>query len=149
MATRAELVERVTALREQGLYNREIGERLGISASYVSEIRLDPTGEKAKERKRGYSGTCHLCGGPTTGSLGRSKAPTTCRSCLQGPPHWARNGGPPDRRRRVPVRLIDVSLDKRMAGAEEACKYEDDGEMRNPIVAAAIWPSDTTYWIAA
>ena len=143
--TRAERHAQILAARSEGLTDKHIALRLGISYSLVREILSDPDGSRARERKRGYAGTCAQCGGPTDGSNGRDKAPSLCRYCVRGLPRPK----PPDNRRRVPVRLPEIPLERRLAAAEQACRIEKGDFERQEILFAAISPSNTVYWVAA
>lgn len=78
---RADLAEMAVTLRQRGHTARQIADLLGVSRSYASELYRDPTGEKAKARKRSYGGTCKDCGARTDGSNGRANAPTQCWVC--------------------------------------------------------------------
>lgn len=91
---RADRVADVAALRAQGLTHQRIADRLGISRSYVRDLIYDPTGAKGLARKASYAGVCERCGGPTSGSNGRAKAPRLCITCtdaLREPPHGSVN----------------------------------------------------------
>jgi predicted transcriptional regulator len=79
--TRAERASQVQFLRKQGLLYREIAELVGISPSYVSALLDDPDATKEHARRESYRGVCEVCGGPTTGSEGRQKAPKLCKDC--------------------------------------------------------------------
>lgn len=81
MATRAENAAAVKRLRDEGLLQREITERLGLSRSYVSELLVDPEGTAVRERKARYHGTCVDCGGATYGGAGLAAAPKRCHPC--------------------------------------------------------------------
>ena len=72
---RLELAERVRLLREDGLTQREIAERLGITRSWAAELDNDPDGLKARARKDSYAGVCVDCGAATSGSDGATAAP--------------------------------------------------------------------------
>jgi hypothetical protein len=48
----------------------------------------------------------------------------------------------------TPVRLTEIPLDRRLMAAREACRREDDGQMRTELLAAALFPSDRIYWVA-
>ena len=87
-AERAALAERVRVLRdEEGLLYREIVDRLGISYSYAQSLYTDPDGAKARTRKNSYRQPCPRCGGPMTGSDGRSGAPGLCADCSRRAQH--------------------------------------------------------------
>jgi transcriptional regulator with XRE-family HTH domain len=76
-----ENVKRVQKLRAQGLLQREIAERTGLSRSTVSQALTDPTGEKERVRRRKrYGGTCIDCGGPTRYG-GTRVPPKRCKPC--------------------------------------------------------------------
>ena len=53
---------------------------------------------------------------------------------------------PPDTRRRCPVRLSDVPVEVRLYAARS---IDGDADERRDILMAALFPSDTIYWIAA
>jgi Homing endonuclease associated repeat len=79
---RQERAAQVIALREDGLFDREIAARLGISRSYAHGLRTDPSGEDAKRRKDSYRRPCPKCGRLMTGSDGRgASAPALCLRC--------------------------------------------------------------------
>jgi transposase len=81
--TRVEKARRAAELRREGLTYREIGERMGgAKQSTVHAWLDDPDGSKLKARKRGYDGTCRVCGGRTNGYAGPGKAGVTCASCV-------------------------------------------------------------------
>jgi hypothetical protein len=86
--TRAERVVEVIRLREQGLTQRAIAERLGLSRSYTGELCADPGGLKVRARKTSYRGTCVVCGNATDGSGGRAKAPRYCITHANQNPDW-------------------------------------------------------------
>lgn len=72
--TRAEAVEWCVALRAGGMTTREIAAELCISRTYVRDLFWDPTGEKARARKRRcLMRPCERCDAPTWGRL--------CTSC--------------------------------------------------------------------
>lgn len=52
-------------------------------------------------------------------------------------------------RRTVPVRLCDIPERVRMTAAMHACRREPDADARKAIIAAAVFPSDNVYYIAA
>jgi hypothetical protein len=78
--TREERVVPVRALREEGHTWREIGEMLGISPKYAHGLYSDPTGEKARERKRRYECPCVDCG-KTINPNGLGRETVRCRTC--------------------------------------------------------------------
>jgi DNA-binding MarR family transcriptional regulator len=79
--TRADRARTVAQLRDQGLPQREIAERTGLSRSYVSELLGDTNGAKANARRDRYRGTCKGCGARTTGGDGPGAAPDYCWHC--------------------------------------------------------------------
>ncbi len=81
--TRAERAEQVAALRSQGLLQRQIADQIGISRPYVAELLIDPDGSKIAKRRLDNRGVCRVCGSATTGTAGRSKAPTICLGCYR------------------------------------------------------------------
>lgn len=74
-------------MRDEGLLLREIAERLGLAVSSVHDVLVDPSGEKARARKRKRHGVCVGCGAHTfnSGSVARAM-PKRCRSCAEA---WA------------------------------------------------------------
>lgn len=60
--TRAERHTQVCALKECGLTFDQIAARLGLAKSTVTDAYYDPTGEKARARKRRRFGHCVDCG---------------------------------------------------------------------------------------
>lgn len=87
---RKERVAQVRELEAQGMTSGEIARKLGISYGYAREIRGDPDGVRAKERKESYRGKCIDCGRATDGSNGRAGAPERCRECASDY-YWAKN----------------------------------------------------------
>lgn len=56
----------------------------------------------------------------------------------------------PSRRRRVPVRLVDVPKPERLKAANEAIRHEPDPYVRLQIRMLAVSPpADLIAWIAA
>jgi hypothetical protein len=147
--TRKELVVQVAGLRADGLTYTQIGERLDRKPGSIRNLMSDPSGSKQRARRARYQGTCVDCGGPTDGANGREKAPLRCLYCVQGIlPHERERPSEPSRRRCIPVRLCDLPVDVRMAGAREANRVEPGLQERQEILIAALLPSETTYWIA-
>lgn len=70
ISTRAEHAARVQELSVHGLVAREIGERLGLSRSYVAELLADPDGSNVAARKAKAKGTCVDCGKTTAYDTG-------------------------------------------------------------------------------
>lgn len=139
---------RISELRASGLSYKEIAiaatEEFGtpVSMSTVGNLLIDPDGRKARARKDSYGGRCVDCGGPTTGSNGRAKAPTRCRRCAQG------HLDSPSERRTQPVTLVSLPLDLRLAGAREANRVEQGEYERMEILLAALYPSSNVYYVA-
>lgn len=146
-AKRAELAARVLELRAAEIPYRQIAERLSIGLGYARDLGNDPDMSKRRERNKRYEGVCADCGGPTTGSGGHGTAPTRCLACTNG---WVGGERPGERskRRTVPVRLCDLPQDVLLDGAAEACRREQGDLERAGIVAAALYPSSRTYWLA-
>lgn len=86
--TRAEKAAVALSLRNEGLLQREIAERMGCSVKTVNAWLTDPDGSKLKARKDGYRGTCTECGGQTDGSNGSAAAPSVCAECQR----WTEEG---------------------------------------------------------
>lgn len=63
--SRAEWHTDVMALFAEGLNGQDIARQLGLCSSFVYELRKDPTGAKALERKERARGKCVDCGGRT------------------------------------------------------------------------------------
>lgn len=92
---RRDLAARALVMRSRGALQREIAAALGVSRSYASSLTgRDPLGDKDRERKQRYAGTCEVCGDPTSGSNGRDLAPTLCERCSHQRQHderfWTR-----------------------------------------------------------
>jgi hypothetical protein len=138
--TRAERLQQILVGKARGLTQREIAAELGLTRSVVNSILTDPDGSKARARKDSYRGVCVECGGPTAGDR-PGIAPLRCRWCVQGK-------DPPRRRLTLPVRLCDLPLDVRLAGAREAARSWRDPLDRAEILLAALTPSTTVYWLA-
>lgn len=68
---------------------RAIAEQLGVNSRTVANWVIDPDGTKNHARKDSYRGECSRCGGPTTGSGGKSAAPTKCAHCRREVDHIA------------------------------------------------------------
>lgn len=49
-------------MRDSGLLLRQIAEATGLAISTVQDLLVDPSGEKARERKRRYERACVGCG---------------------------------------------------------------------------------------
>lgn len=54
-----------------------------------------------------------------------------------------------DERRCVPVKLSEIPLEQRLEAARQAARWEPGDEERQALLAAALWPSNETYWVAA
>lgn len=54
-----------------------------------------------------------------------------------------------DPRRHVPVRLCDIPAEKRLAAAQRECRDAKDETEKSELLYAALFPSDTVYWVAA
>jgi len=74
-------VAQIENLERRGLTTREIAEQLGLARSTVNIYRADPDGERQRQRRHHYQGTCVGCGQPTSGSGGPNRAPKRCRAC--------------------------------------------------------------------
>ena len=61
---RAELAAEVHRRLDAGQERWQIVRDLGISNSYYSSLKLDPSGELDRQRKRQYMSECSECGGP-------------------------------------------------------------------------------------
>jgi HNH endonuclease len=92
--TRAERLQQIRPLREQGYTYKQIGEKLGIGASQVRDVLYDPDGTKIAARRARYQGTCEQCGGPTNGNNGPGTASKLCASCKQAEQHNNRHWTP-------------------------------------------------------
>jgi hypothetical protein len=143
---RGELVTAAVQLHAQhpDWSKAQLAVALGVRPQALRNALADPLGMKQRARRVRYQGRCRVCGGATSGSEGRgANQPRTCWRCARGlPPE-------PDRRRRVPVRLCDLPLEVRLDGAAEACRHEPDLDARADIVAVALQPPATVYWVAA
>lgn len=146
---RALLAAEAIRLREkEGLTLPHIAHRLGVKRSYASLLINDPDGSKEKTRKASYGQPCAECGRQTSGSNGRDKAPGRCIYCVSGrtPPE---DEIPRERRRRVPIRLTEISQERRLEAAHEACRIYKDERERRELLLAALFPSNRVYWVAA
>jgi hypothetical protein len=74
-------VAEIERLERRGLTTREIAEQLGLARSTVNIYRADPDGQRQRDRRQRYRGTCAGCGRPTSGSGGQKRAPERCRAC--------------------------------------------------------------------
>jgi len=90
-AERLALATEVARLRAApfSLTHRVIGNRLGISTSYASELDCDPDGAKTRARKDSYRRPCPNCGKLMDGSNGRN-GPKLCKDCAAAAQHEAR-----------------------------------------------------------
>ena len=52
----------------------------------------------------------------------------------------------PSRRRRVPVRLLDVPLELRLKAAREECRHAKTERERKALLAAALAPNESTVF---
>jgi DNA-binding CsgD family transcriptional regulator len=160
--TRAERVAQIERLERRGLATREIAEQLGLARSTVNIYRADPDGERQRQRRQRYQGTCRGCGGPTSGSGGPKRAPERCRSCagkrrrnwseqrvLEAIRDWTDvTGSPPT--------LADWSPAHAPAGHEGSARYRSErgrwpsastvaarfGSLRAAIEAAGLRPAE-------
>jgi transcriptional regulator with XRE-family HTH domain len=82
---RRRLAGEARRLRDAGLLQREIQERLGVSRAYVSELLNDPDGTAAKRRKQRYAGVCVDCGAPTSGARDAGRSRAACSAPAGGP----------------------------------------------------------------
>jgi hypothetical protein len=82
--TRAERVAQIERLERRGFGTHEIADRLGLARSTINIYRADPDGERQRQRRASYQGTCRGCGAQTSGSGGPRRAPERCRSCAGG-----------------------------------------------------------------
>jgi hypothetical protein len=69
---------------EEGLTIAEIARRLGRAEATIKAYLYDPVGEKAREVKARYRGTCRSCGAPTSARKGKGDAYAYCRRCHPG-----------------------------------------------------------------
>lgn len=142
--------KRALELLALGWTRAAIARQIGVSPNTISRW-LDPdvarrNREASLRYKRSLVGICVDCGGPTryAGTKESTKASRRCKWCAQGklPPPA------PDRRRCVPVRLVDIELEVRLEGAREANRYEAGDLERQEILFAAIAPSENVYWVS-
>lgn len=91
MTVRGRRASTAQSLKEFGYSALEISKQMDLSRSYISSLLTDPDGTKDAARKKSYSGICKVCGGPTSGSNGRSRAPSQCAKCIQHPKFWTRD----------------------------------------------------------
>jgi hypothetical protein len=145
-AERQRLAKRVAYLRSVGLLHREISEELGISRSYVSELLVDPDGAKTRARKKSYRGKCQVCGAPTDGSNGPTKAPRRCR--LHAPAELGK-------RTRALTRLRDIQAVQRWVALYGETPSAHDwnphfgqatAEQRERFYTTGPWPWAPDIW---
>ena len=76
----------------EGLTIAEIAQRLGRAQATIKAYLYDPTGEKARDVKARYRGTCRNCGAPTSPRGGKGDAYAYCKRCHPGAiaPEWTR-----------------------------------------------------------
>jgi hypothetical protein len=65
--------------RQQGESIATIAQRLLCRPAAVKAYLYDPTGERSRERKRSYQGRCIVCGSPTSGGDGKTRARRYCQ----------------------------------------------------------------------
>lgn len=82
VTSRAERAARALELRQAGLLQRQIAGEMQISVNYVSDLLVDPTGDKARARKDRYRLPCPQCGRPMDGSGGHANSPKLCTNCM-------------------------------------------------------------------
>jgi hypothetical protein len=82
MTAREEKAATVRALREEGHTYKAIGRILGIGVSMAHQLHDDPTGEKARGRKRRYERPCVDCG-KTLNPNGSAPNTVRCFPCLK------------------------------------------------------------------
>jgi hypothetical protein len=115
-STRQEREAVAQQLRRDGWLLREIAEHMGVAIQTVHAWLSDPGGKRLRKRKESYSGTCDLCGGPTTGSYGPN-APTRCKGCITWTPEalllWVRDWA--DEHGGIPPRRVDFRGGERAA----------------------------------
>lgn len=90
--SRVDRAATASRLRAKGYTVRRIAEEMGVSRTYASDLLTDPDGSKDRKRKKRYSGTCDLCGGPTSPS-NTSVPHRRCRRCQLAHPknlYWTR-----------------------------------------------------------
>lgn len=80
---------------EEGLLQRQVAERLGVSVSYAGALLTDPDRSKEAARRDSYREPCPGCGKPMDGSNGRGPdAPRLCADCMAAAQHderyWTR-----------------------------------------------------------
>lgn len=64
------LADQAARLHADGLNGLQIAAQLNISKSYACELLTDPTGDRSRERKERYAGTCTECGAKTSYTVG-------------------------------------------------------------------------------
>jgi hypothetical protein len=73
-------------LRDLGLLQRQIAERMGISRSYAGDLLTDPDGSRGRARKDSYRQPCPECGRLMSGGGGPNVSPERCRVCAAADP---------------------------------------------------------------
>jgi hypothetical protein len=69
---------------QENLTIAEIAQRLGRAEATVKAYLYDPTGEKSREVKARYQGSCRGCGAPTSARNGKRDAYEYCKKCHPG-----------------------------------------------------------------
>ena len=69
---------------QEGLTLAEIARRLGRAEGTVKAYLSDPIGEKAREVKARYRGSCRGCGAATSARNGKGDAYAYCKRCRPG-----------------------------------------------------------------
>jgi hypothetical protein len=143
--TREEKAAPVRALREEGHTWKEIGDMLGISLKYAHGLYSDPTGEKARERKRRYERPCVDCG-KTINPNGLGRKTIRCAAChgahtraqtrrwiidsvadwVHRPALAVRNG------RAGPLRIVERDAPRARAPATRPVRTRDGPPRRHP-----------------
>jgi hypothetical protein len=49
----------------------------------------------------------------------------------------------------TPIRLVDIPLPQRMSAARQAARDCHTPREVHEVMVAALWPSETTYWLRA
>jgi hypothetical protein len=143
-----ETKQRVQELRALGESYLSISRTLGVPVNTVrgwcDPVYAEKKLAAARAWKAKQSGRCLECGGPTKLNGRGQRFSDRCKWCAQGktPPPA------PDTRRCVPVRLVDIDLEARLAGAREANRWEKGEWEKQEILLAALSPSDHVYWVS-
>lgn len=131
---------------QEGLTVAAIAQRLGRAEATIKAYFYDPTGEKARQVKARYRGTCHVCGAPTSARGGKGDAYEYCTTCRPGARarKWTRERVREamlawEGRYGTPPSSYDWSRTHTRARGAEAIARLRDGEWPAPATVSALY----------